>query len=93
MLKMKVKLTYFKAGGKYYSEGSFETSCGMPMFTIYGTVRDMLDSHRLPGLMEGHSDFMVLVDVPDHDHNVPALLLPKTWRAALVALTETEAGL
>jgi len=70
---MKVELTYFKASGKYYSSGSFETA-HKPLFEVWEEVEEMLDRGKRPGLIDGHSDFTVLIEVPEHEHNHPHLL-------------------
>jgi hypothetical protein len=68
-----VKLTYFKQGGKYYSEGEYETQLE-PLHEIFDEVREIYRRKRLPGLMAGHSDFIVLIEVPDHPHDHPHLI-------------------
>lgn len=83
---MKVVLTYFKPSGKYYAGGEYETKVestdfGWPMgasgpalYRIWDEVDGMKTAKRLPGLREGHSDFTVLVDVPDHPHRHPHII-------------------
>lgn len=71
---MIVKLDMFKRNGKWYSEGEYETE-EKPLYQIWAEVRRMRDERRLPGLIEGHSDFIVSVDVPDHEHNHPHLII------------------
>lgn len=68
---MNVNLTYFKRSGKYYTEAAYE-SLNTLAFEVYKEVRDMVDSKTLPGLNEGHSDFIVLVQ--PEDNGVPALI-------------------
>lgn len=68
-----VKLTYFKRGGKYYSEGEYETQIEH-LFEIFDEVRELLWSKQLPGLMVGHSDFITLIEVPDHPNDHPRLI-------------------
>lgn len=70
---MKVMLTYFHLRGKYYAEGEYETDA-VHMFQIFEQVDRLRRERKLPGLIEGHSPFIVLVDVPDHEHNHPVLL-------------------
>jgi len=69
----KVKLTYFKEGGKYYSEGEYETQIE-PLYEIFDEVREMHRRRQLPGLMVGHSDFTTLIEVPDHPNDHPRLI-------------------
>ena len=73
---MKVNLQYFKASGKYYSSGSYETRLTPEdgLFHVFEEVAQMRAWGRLPGLIEGHSEFAVLIDVPEHPHNHPRLL-------------------
>uniref|UniRef100_A0A6M3LQH1 Uncharacterized protein n=1 Tax=viral metagenome TaxID=1070528 RepID=A0A6M3LQH1_9ZZZZ len=74
-MKVKVELTYFKESGKYYSEGSYETP-EISLYQIFEQVKLLIDTKKLPGLMEGHSDFYVLVDVPSHPNRRPRLFVP-----------------
>lgn len=71
---MIVKLTYFKLSGKYYSEGHYVTH-KEHLFEIWDEVRGMQRTKNLPGLMHGHSEFVVLVNVPEHRHRHPYLIL------------------
>ncbi len=64
---MKVKLTYFKSwngpndlGGKYYSEGEYESSA-LHMWKIIDEVEKIRREKCLPGLVPGHSSFHVLI--------------------------------
>lgn len=84
---MLVKLTYFKPNGKYYSEGEYETKVeptdlvhpkgtrGPALFLIWEEVAQLKERQLLPDLRAGHSDFTVLIDVPDHPHRHLHLLL------------------
>lgn len=83
---MLVKLCYFKPSGKYYSEGEYETAItavdlvhpdgahAPPIHLIFSEVHELKTKQMLPGLIEGHSDFAVLIDVPDHPHRHPHLI-------------------
>lgn len=71
---MIVKLTYFKPSGKYYSEGHYMTD-KKRLFEIWDEVVDMQQTKNLPGLMHGHSEFHVSVDVPEHPHRHPHLVI------------------
>lgn len=73
---MKVKLTYFRVFGKYYSEGEYDTN-QLHLFEIFEEVAKLIENRKLPGLIEGHGSYIVLVDVPEHPNNHPALVLPK----------------
>ncbi len=72
----RVKLTYFRLSGKYYSEGEYE-SAKTHLFEIWREVRQFLLTRKLPGLVEGCSEFIILVDVPEHPHEHPRLIIPK----------------
>ena len=72
--KMEVKLTYFKPNGKFYATGSFEVSEGKLIHEIFDLVAEKAVAQKLPGFNEGHGEFIVLVDVPQHPHNHPALI-------------------
>ena len=71
---MLVKLTYFKQSGKYYSEGTYTTN-RKDLGSIWYDVSLLMQDKELPGLTEGHSEFIVLVDVPEHPHRHPRLIL------------------
>lgn len=93
---MIVELTYFKESGKYYSEGKLEVPDTLPnaigglpaghvtpLFEINTLVRHLSHARRLPGLVENHSAYHVLVNVPGHPHEHPHMVLnarfPDTW--------------
>lgn len=76
----KVKLTYFKDTGKYYSEGEYESRC-LQLYAIWDEVRDMLRKGKRPGLVDGHSFPYVLIEVPDHPHAHPRLCIVKEGEA------------
>lgn len=71
-----VKLTYFKPSGKYYSSGTYQ-SHQPHTFQIYEEVRRMVDQKELPGLLKGVSGYTVLVEIPEHPYDVPALVHPE----------------
>lgn len=68
---MQVKLIYFKRTGKYYAEGGYTSRKEWPS-DVYKEVRKMAEDNSLPGLIKGHSDFIVLVQ--PEDDGVPALI-------------------
>ena len=70
---MKVNLIYFKQTGKFFSEGTYETE-KEHLFQIFTEVREKTHSGDLPGLIKGHSEFLVSIDVPDHPHRHPHLI-------------------
>ena len=71
---LKVKLTYFKPSGKYYSEGEFEVKETFHMYQIIEMVQGMVDQKKLPGLSKGAFRYIVLVEAPDHPEGYPALV-------------------
>jgi len=72
---MKVNLTYYKPSGKYYSEGSYETN-QKHLFEIWDEVRAMGRLGQLPGITTDRNYFTISVDVPEHEHNHPHLVIP-----------------
>lgn len=75
---MKVNLVYFRFEsniGKYYSEGNYITE-KENLWEIRDDVDGMLEARNLPGLVQGHSLYYVFVDVPEHPHNHPFLVVP-----------------
>lgn len=73
--QIQVKLTYFKPNGKFYTQGDFWMKGeGVRLDEIFDLVEQKAIAYKLPGLKEGHSDFVVLVDVPHHPHNHPHLI-------------------
>ena len=71
---MKVELTYFKASGKYYSSGSYETKED-GMYEIFREVKVMQKNGCLPDLVKGCTEFHIHINVPEHRHNHPHLIL------------------
>lgn len=76
---MRVKLTYFKSSGKFYADGEYNYDYPNqevgPLFKIWDDVKEKRECHQLPGLLVGHSDYIILIDVPDHPNAHPTLLL------------------
>ena len=71
-----VKLQYFQERGKYYSSGEY-ISHKRYMFEIFGEVRHLQESGKLPDLVEGGGkSFSIYVEVPEHPHDHPALIHP-----------------
>jgi hypothetical protein len=59
----KVKLTYFKSSGKYYTSGEFESAHpATHLWKIVDEVRELRGARRLPGLVEGLNEFDVLIE-------------------------------
>lgn len=72
-----VKLTYFHQGGKYYTEGEYQ-SRHSELWQIFNEAAELAREHKLPGLRVGHSDWIMLVEVPGHPHEHPFLVIPTT---------------
>lgn len=67
---MKIKLTYFKASGKYYCDGEYETSQEYP-FQIYEEVKSW-NNGKLPGLSTGKWEGHILIS----GEFIPPALIP-----------------
>jgi len=76
MPKRKVKLTYFKQSGKYYSEDDSYVTEKDALYEIWDEIRDMMAKGKRPGLVDGYNDFYVWISVPGHPHDHPHLLIP-----------------
>jgi hypothetical protein len=72
---IEVHLTYFKRTGKYYSGGSY-ISNAKPLHEIWDDVKRLMQDGKLPGLVEGANDFIVEINVPDHENAHPKLIIP-----------------
>ena len=72
------KINYFKRSGKWYSEAD-HTSEQEHLWLIWKEIRDMIYDGQRPGLVDckpGENDFpFVLVNVPDHPHDHPHLIV------------------
>ena len=68
---MEIELTYFKKSGKYYSGETLQVATDKP-WEIYEVVRNLLKARRLPGLIDGHDNYIVHVNIPD---GVPAVII------------------
>ncbi len=71
---MKVYLTYFKTSGKFYSQGTYETG-DKPLYKIWEEVRGFQEQGKLPGLIDGSVEFIISVEVPEHPHAHPHLII------------------
>lgn len=70
----RVKLTYFRPSGKYYSIAYYTTSKWV-LQEIFEEVRELRRQGNLPGLVDFAREFHILVRVRKHPHNHPALIL------------------
>lgn len=72
--KWEVKLNYFKSTGKFYSCGSYKSNYEL-LYQIWDEVESMKRQGVLPGLHPGHHHMIISIDVPEHPHNHPHLIL------------------
>lgn len=72
---MLVKLDYFKPSGKWYADGSYRTR-REDLGDIWREVEDLQRAGKLPGLCAGSSGWIISVQVPDHPHDHPHLVMP-----------------
>lgn len=72
---MRVELTYFKLGGKFYTSDCYNTT-HEHLEDVWDEVREALSLGRLPGLCEGAKEFIVLINAPEHKGNHPRLCIP-----------------
>lgn len=72
----KVKLTYFKPSGKYYSQGEYQSDEDHA-FNVFDEVKTMQREGKLPGLVEGGGKhFFIHLDPVEHPLGYPALIHP-----------------
>lgn len=76
MNQIQVHLQYFKHTGKYYADGEMEVPGDMAMYEIFKLVRKRQREGNLPGVNRP-GDYYIVVDVPAHPHNHPAIILPE----------------
>jgi hypothetical protein len=74
-MKHKIKLSYFKASGKYYTDGEYETE-HEHMWEVFDEIKQMQAEGRLPGLVPGCRAFTIFVDASAHPVGFPALIHP-----------------
>ena len=74
--KVKVELTYFSpTSGKYYASGEYETN-RLHMHEVFDEVAELVRHRQLPGLVQGHGNWIVSISVPRHPNNHPHLVIP-----------------
>lgn len=72
----KVTLRYFKPSGKYYAEGTLETSINI-VYQIFDEVRRMQCEGQLPGLLPGSGmGYSIYVDCSEMQNGYPAMIPP-----------------
>lgn len=62
-----VALTYFQPSGKWYARAAY-VSHQDSWHKIIDEIRDLRGRRALPGLLPGHSPFIVLVEVGENRH-------------------------
>lgn len=70
-----VKCTYFKDTGKYYADGETRMDL-LAISDAWDYIREKNKNGGLPGLVESSRGWIILVEVPDHPHSHPKLILP-----------------
>lgn len=75
-MTFRVVLSYFRPTGKYLA--SAETVIAHDAIAmIWEEIHEMRKLGRLPGLRPNAGrDLLIVVDVPDHPHRVPHLVMP-----------------
>ncbi|BES79973.1 hypothetical protein [Yersinia phage vB_Yru_GN1] len=73
-MAIKVKLTYFKRSGKYYTEGEYESEHKW-LHDITDEIHKMRSEGKLPGINGAGEDFIIHVDMGDTETAVPALIV------------------
>lgn len=68
--KHKINLTYFKASGKYYTDGSYETDKEW-MSDVFEEVKAM---SQHPGLQGRWTEGFIHVTSPDHPNSFPGII-------------------
>lgn len=80
---MRVILTYYRLDGTYYYEGEYETRSFYPQH-IRAEVVQMMRERRLPSLVRGHGEYIVLVKILDNAKGYSCLCLPSSILADLI---------
>jgi len=87
-----VRLNYFRFGGKWYAEGTYQSSLNPERpWEIEDEVRTMLAAGRLPGLMKNAREFIVLCEIRRNDSdyfNIPRLIYLPALRTILLGAEE-----
>ncbi len=74
---MKVKISYFKKTGKWYSDAEYDSLEHRALYSVWDELLALMQEGRPPGLIERLGqpcEFIALVDVPDHPHNHPHIV-------------------
>jgi hypothetical protein len=66
-----IDLQYFRESGKYYTAAQVEVEDDIMAWTVCPRVRAQRDAGKLPGLVDGHSKFHVLLTMDGVPHLLP----------------------
>jgi hypothetical protein len=72
----KVKFTYFKASGKFYTHGELEVMSTESWSEIMEKARMRSFGKEMPGLSSKGDDFFFMIESEDHPHAYPAMYYP-----------------
>jgi len=73
---MRIELTYFRPNGKYYTEMDYDCKeLHTALYEYWNHILKLKLAGNLPGLIKGPHNFIILVEVPDHPHNHPHLIM------------------
>jgi hypothetical protein len=73
---MRVNLEYFQPSGKWKYDGNYN-STAKALYEIWAEVRALAVLDQLPGLISGHWEGFISVDVPRHPCRHPHLVVLK----------------
>ena len=73
----RIKLTYFKPSGKYYTDGEYQTERAQ-WWDVIDEIKEMRRGGKLPGFCEGGGKWSIIhVDGDDHPGGYPVLIMPE----------------
>ena len=73
-----INLLYFKSSGKFYTECWFDMAFDPDnphMFQVIDRIKNMFQNGDYPGLASSKNDFIVYVNSPDYEYNVPSIII------------------
>jgi len=81
---MKVKITYYKYTGKFYTEEEIDMEDGLEINEVWNRVKKMMEDGKWPGLTEGNNHyFFTTIDAPDAENSHPRMIVPRSWIGAI----------
>lgn len=72
---IEVTLTYFKPCGTFYCSATVKVRF-QALYLIWEEIVNLQADGKWPGLTEGPHDYITLVEVGEHPHNHPHLIIP-----------------